>query len=83
LEVEPPTYTLRLLSFDSDRLAVMAAIRALRPELSLSDAKALIEPLPQVIKNDVAHSDVDVVRSGFRDAGAVVEFVDDHYGRVR
>lgn len=83
MEVEPPTYTLRLVSFGGDRLRVMATIRALRPELGLAEAKALIAPLGQALKSDVARADVQSVRHSFRDAGAVVEFVDNAYGRIR
>jgi ribosomal protein L7/L12 len=61
----------------------MAAIRALRPGLGLSGAKALVDPLPQVVKSDVAHADVESVRCIFRELGAVVEFVDNVYGRIR
>jgi ribosomal protein L7/L12 len=84
LEVEPPTYTLRLLSVGVNRLAVMAVIHALRPELGLSGAKALLAPPPpQCLKSDVAHVDLEDVRRRFRDVGAVVEFVDNLYGRIR
>jgi ribosomal protein L7/L12 len=83
LEVDPPTYTLRLVSLGDDRLRVMSAIRALRPELGLAAAKALVEPLRQVVKADVPHVDVECVRSRFQEIGAVVEFVDNFYGRIR
>jgi ribosomal protein L7/L12 len=72
-----------LVSIGPDRLHVMAVIRALRSDVTLSDAKALVEPLPQVIKNDVAHDDVESIRRRFLDVGAIVQFVNNQYGGIR
>lgn len=84
MEVDPPSYTLRLVSVGDDRLAVMAVIHGLRPELGLSGAKALLAPpAPQIIKSDVAHADLERIRNKFREVGAAVEFVDNFYGRIR
>lgn len=83
MEVDRPSYTLRLVSIGDDRLGVMAVIHGLRPDLGLSGAKALLAPpSPQILMSDVAHADLERVRNRFREVGAAVEFVDNFYGRI-
>ena len=53
-----------------NRLAVMAALRQIRSDLSLRDAKVLIDNLPQVILHDVDSEEADRASRRLQYAGA-------------
>jgi ribosomal protein L7/L12 len=87
---EEPVFSLVLVSGGADRLRVMAEIRAIRHDLTPTQAKELLARVPQVLVRDVTfYEGMDLVRR-FRRLGADVElrtsrgeYVYEHYRDVR
>ena len=63
-----------LLAEGPNRLAVMQALRALQPSLSLATAKALVDSAPQAVLWDVRHYDLRRVQVRLRSTGGTFEF---------
>ena len=59
-------YTLTLMSAGPDRLRTMAALRSVRPDLTLTQAKAMIATLPVVVLTDIWRNDRDGLERRFR-----------------
>ena len=70
-ETLPPRYALKLLSAGTDRLRLLSEIRATRPDLSPTAAKALRDGAPSVIKNELLRSDVERLKWRFEDFAKV------------
>ena len=58
-------YSLRLLSAGPDRLRTMAALRQLRPDLSLKSAKALMETIPCTVLAGIPMREREKARQAF------------------
>ena len=73
MEVDPPTYTLALVSPGPNRLELLRLIRELRPELGPAQAKALVDGGRCVVLREVGHFELDRIRRKFERTGADIE----------
>ncbi len=78
----PATYTLCLLRVGERRLEVMKALRTFRPDLSLAEAKRLVDSAPSTIGEGIRGVDLHQVTGIFLHTGAVMRLTDEFYGRV-
>ena len=59
-------YALRLMSPGPDRLKTMAALRAIRPDLSPAQAKTMVDSTPVMVLTDIRLNDRDALARAFR-----------------
>jgi large subunit ribosomal protein L7/L12 len=73
-EVEVQTeFTVRLKEFGHKKIEVIKVVREVRPELSLVEAKEVVESAPTDVVIDVARDKADDVAERLQAAGATVE----------
>lgn len=72
-EEEKSAYTIHLVDAGAQKIAVIKAIREIRPELGLKEAKDLVDAAPKDIKADVAKKDAEEAKTKLEAAGAKVE----------
>lgn len=73
MTVDPPTYRLVLTAPGPNRLKLILELRALRPDLTLEAAKALVDGAPGVIVDRVGYWDLEQVLGRLTRTGAVIE----------
>lgn len=73
-EVEEKTsFDVVLKSFSGDKIKVIKAVRALTT-LGLKEAKALVESLPQAVKEGVNKEEAEKIKAQLTEVGGEVEF---------
>jgi len=70
---EKDSYTVVLQEAGSNKLNVIKAVRELKPELGLMDAKKLVESAPKEILTDVKKDQAEEAKKKLESAGAKVE----------
>ena len=68
------TFDVILASFPAEKkIAVIKAVREVKPGLGLADAKALVEGAPKVVLEGAAKADAEAAKKKLEDAGGKVE----------
>jgi large subunit ribosomal protein L7/L12 len=57
----------------SNKIAAIKAIRALKPDLGLSEAKAFVESAPKTVLEGAKKEDAEAAKKVLEEAGSVVE----------
>jgi large subunit ribosomal protein L7/L12 len=57
----------------SNKIAAIKAVRALKPELGLGDAKTFVESAPKPVLEGAKKEDAEAAKKTLEDAGCVVE----------
>lgn len=57
----------------SNKIAAIKAVRALKPELGLGDAKTFVESAPKTVLEGAKKEDAAAAKKALEDAGCVVE----------
>jgi large subunit ribosomal protein L7/L12 len=57
----------------ANKIGAIKAVRTLKPELGLADAKAFVEKAPQPVLTGVKKEDADAAKKTLEEAGCVVE----------
>ena len=57
----------------SNKIAAIKAVRALKPELGLGDAKTFVESAPKTVLEAANKDDAEAAKKSLEDAGCVVE----------
>ena len=70
---EKSSFDVVLSEAGTNKLAVIKAVREIKPELGLMDAKKLVESTPQNILAGVNKEDTDAAKAKLEEAGAKVE----------
>ena len=66
-------YTIHLKDAGAQKIAVIKAIREIRPDLGLKEAKDLADAAPKDIKENVLAEEAEQAMKKFTEAGATVE----------
>lgn len=66
-------YTIHLKDAGAQKIAVIKAIREVRPDLGLKEAKDLADAAPKDIKENVPAEEAELAKKKFTEAGATVE----------
>jgi large subunit ribosomal protein L7/L12 len=70
---EKTEFTVVMTSGGANKLGAIKAIRVLKPELGLAEAKAFVEKAPQTVLTDVKKEDAENAKKVLEEAGATVE----------
>ncbi len=70
---EKAIYTIHLTDAGAQKIAVIKAVREIRPDLGLKEAKDLVDGAPKEIKKDVPKDDAEAAKKKLEEAGAKVE----------
>lgn len=62
-----------LKSIGSNKIAAIKAVRALKPELGLGEAKAFVESAPKTVLEAAKKEDAEAAKKSLEEAGCVVE----------
>lgn len=69
---EKANYTIMLQSSGAQKIAVIKAIRIIRPDLGLKEAKDLVDGAPKEVKANVPKADAESAKKTLEEAGATV-----------
>ena len=58
----------------SNKIGAIKAVRALKPDLSLGDAKTFVESAPKTVLEGAKKADAEAAKKALEEAGCVVEF---------
>jgi large subunit ribosomal protein L7/L12 len=70
---EKSTYTLVLIDGGAQKIAVIKAVREIRQDLGLKEAKDLVEGAPKELLKDVKKDEAEAAKAKLEAAGAKVE----------
>ena len=70
---EKSSYTIHLVDAGAQKIAVIKAIREIRQDLGLKEAKDLVDAAPKDVKSDVPKKDAEEAKKKLEAAGAKVE----------
>lgn len=70
---EKTEFDVVLASAGANKIAVIKAVRTIKPELGLAEAKAFVEAAPKVIVEGAKKEDADAAKKTLEEAGATVE----------
>ncbi len=70
---EKTEFTVVLKDAGSNKIAAIKAVRTLKPDLGLGDAKKFVEEAPKNVLEDVKKEDAEAAKKTLEDAGCVVE----------
>lgn len=70
---EKANYTIHLVDAGAQKIAVIKAVRAIRQDLGLKEAKDLVDGAPKDVKNDVPKNEAEEAKKNLEAAGAKVE----------
>ena len=70
---EKTEFTVVLKDAGSNKIGAIKAVRVLKPELGLAEAKAFVESAPKPVLENVKKEDADAAKKTLEDAGCVVE----------
>ena len=72
-EEEKTAFNVVLTEAGANKLAVIKAVREVKPELGLMDAKKLVESAPQEVLTGAKKEDADAAKAKIEEAGGKVE----------
>jgi len=70
---EKTEFTVVLKDAGANKIGAIKAVRVLKPELGLAEAKAFVESAPKPVLENVKKEDADAAKKTLEDAGCVVE----------
>lgn len=70
---EKTEFDVILTDFGAKKIQVIKAVRALRSDLGLKEAKELVDDLPKPIKEAVSKDDAEAAKKALEEAGGSVE----------
>lgn len=70
---EQTEFTVVLKDGGSNKIAAIKAVRTLKPELGLGEAKKFVEDAPQTVLENAKKEDADKAKAALEEAGCVVE----------
>jgi large subunit ribosomal protein L7/L12 len=70
---EQTEFTLILKDSGANKIGAIKAVRTLKPELGLGEAKAFVEKLPATVLENAKKEDVEAAKKTLEEAGCVVE----------
>jgi len=70
---EQTEFTLILKESGANKIGAIKAVRTLKPELGLGEAKAFVEKLPATVLENAKKEDVEAAKKTLEEAGCVVE----------
>ena len=70
---EKTEFTVILKDGGSNKIAAIKAIRVLKPELGLGEAKTFVESAPKTVLEDVKKDVAEAAKKALEEAGGVVE----------
>lgn len=70
---EQTEFTVVLKDAGSNKIGAIKAVRTLKPELGLAEAKAFVESAPKPVLENVKKEDADAAKKTLEEAGCVVE----------
>jgi large subunit ribosomal protein L7/L12 len=70
---EKAKFTVVLSSVGTNKIAVIKAVREIKPDLGLKDAKDFVEAAPKTVLEDVSKEDAEKAKEKLESAGATVE----------
>jgi large subunit ribosomal protein L7/L12 len=70
---EKDEFDVVLAGAGSNKIAVIKAVRTLKPDLGLADAKKFVESAPQTILEGAKKEDAEKAKASLEEAGATVE----------
>lgn len=70
---EKARYTVVLSAAGVNKIAVIKAVRELKPDLGLKDAKDFVEAAPKTVLDDVPKEEAEKAKAKLEEAGATVE----------
>ncbi len=70
---EKTEFTVVLKDGGSNKIAAIKAVRTLKPDLGLGDAKKFVEEAPKNVLEDVKKEDAEAAKKTLEEAGCVVE----------
>lgn len=71
--VEKARFTVVLSQAGTNKIAVIKAVREVKPDLGLKDAKDFVEAAPKTLLEDVSKEDAEKAKEKLETAGATVE----------
>lgn len=72
-EEEKDSFTVHLASSGDQKISVIKAVREIRPDLGLKEAKDLVDGAPKDVKADVPTEEAQAAKKKLEEAGAKVE----------
>ncbi|MDA1079930.1 MAG: 50S ribosomal protein L7/L12 [bacterium] len=72
-EEEKTEFTVVLKDAGANKIGAIKAVRVLKPELGLGEAKTFVESLPQTVLEDAKKEDAEAAKKSLEEAGCVVE----------
>lgn len=70
---EKTEFTVVLKDGGSNKIGAIKAIRTIKPDLGLAEAKAFVESAPKPVLENVKKEDADAAKKTLEEAGCVVE----------
>ncbi|MDO5561500.1 MAG: 50S ribosomal protein L7/L12 [bacterium] len=70
---EKTEFTVVLKDAGSNKIAAIKAVRTLKPELGLGEAKAFVESTPKNVLENVKKEDAEAAKKTLEEAGCVIE----------
>lgn len=70
---EKSAYTVHLTASGEQKIAVIKAVREIRPDLGLKEAKDLVDAAPKTVKENAAKAEAEEAKKKLEAAGATVE----------
>ncbi len=70
---EKDSFIIHLASSGDQKIAVIKAVREIRPDLGLKEAKDLVDGAPKDVKADVPKDEAEAAKKKLEEAGAKIE----------
>jgi large subunit ribosomal protein L7/L12 len=70
---EKTSFDVVLTNMGSNKLSVIKAVRQIKPDLGLKDAKELVESAPKVVLESVKKEEAETAKAKLEEAGATIE----------
>lgn len=70
---EKSAYTVHLVASGDQKIAVIKAVREIRPDLGLKEAKDLVDAAPKTVKENAPKEEAETAKKKLEAAGATVE----------
>lgn len=70
---EKTEFDVVMTSAGSNKIGAIKAVRTLKPELGLAEAKAFVEAAPKVVLENAKKEDAEAAKKALEEAGATVE----------
>lgn len=70
---EKDEFNVVLTAAGANKIAAIKAVRTLKPDLGLADAKKFVESAPQTVLENAKKEDAEAAKAALEEAGATVE----------